>query len=1081
MNALGFFSRWLLPRGRRPKRGCIVAALAGIFALSAVSAQTVNWTGNTNTDWNTGSNWSSGVVPVSGNTVILDTNSGNQAVFSSGNSTAGNLTVGNSTASGANTSLTISNGGNLTVGVVYLGFGAGATGSMVVTDPQTALISNQHTTGGESGLGISYAPGLEIGANGTGSLTIANGATLQSDYSTYVGFGIGSNGTLIVTGDGSTLYPGRSLNVGYLGTGNVVIEDGGVVRYSVEDLFIGGNNTTVTVTGTAASGNASTITLGGEINFEGQNDSLTIANGGQIPVSVLVLLTGNSCTLTVTDSGSFLAAGTLGPLANGLEIDNGSSLIIANGASLTSNSAEIGLSPSTSSSATVTGDGSVWNAINNLVVGNTGTGSLTLANGGAVNGTIVLAQNSTSNGTLNLNSGSLIQVGLNSGLVIGSGNATINWDGGTMQATSNLTLNASMTMIGVGGIFDTNGNDCTFTGNLSGTGNFTKNGDGNLTLTVNNPPNLGPQFYTGPTTINGGTLIISERTTAGGAVASNITDNANLTFSAFFGIPGVPTASNLYGIYSGVLSGNGTVTIQFPGAVMASTNTFTGNIQIGGEAGLTFDGDTSQMGGSININSGTLTFAQNFDTSYAGNITLNGDLVKAGSGNLTLSENIVLPSFSQISVSTGNLIFTGNISQTGNFASISTGIGANIVYQQAFDSTFTLYPFHGNLVQAGTATLTIGSGDFPDGTTTINSGTLVITGNTLILYGNIVDNSALVFANSGDIVCCPNISGSGSVTLNGNGTTTLSGFANTYTGNTTINSGTLNVEFQLSAASNVTVNSGGTLSGGSPYIGSSGVRGFIVVNAGGTLSPGGLSVGTLIVNNVSLNPGATTVFSLTDPGNYTQLSVAGTLAEAGNVVLNLSNNLYAGSYQLLSGNGSLTNDFGNVTLAGLYAAALTDSGGVWSGTISGANFSFSAATGQLVVTGSIPPETAPTKAAWLQEYFTVPQLTENSVSGDYANPSGDGIPNLIKYAFDLSPWEDGHAALPQPVASDGELVLTFPTPPADLIFTVEASTDLVTWGASGVDVQNSGGQVTATYPLPDSGVAFLHVVVGPAP
>ncbi len=44
---------------------------------------------------------------------------------------------------------------------------------------------------------------------------------------------------------------------------------------------------------------------------------------------------------------------------------------------------------------------------------------------------------------------------------------------------------------------------------------------------------------------------------------------------------------------------------------------------------------------------------------------------------------------------------------------------------------------------------------------------------------------------------------------------------------------------------------------------------------------------------------------------------------------------------------------------------------------------------------------------WGQTYFTTEQLGNEAISGPTASPAGDGIPNLMKYAFDLSPWVNG--------------------------------------------------------------------------
>jgi len=43
------------------------------------------------------------------------------------------------------------------------------------------------------------------------------------------------------------------------------------------------------------------------------------------------------------------------------------------------------------------------------------------------------------------------------------------------------------------------------------------------------------------------------------------------------------------------------------------------------------------------------------------------------------------------------------------------------------------------------------------------------------------------------------------------------------------------------------------------------------------------------------------------------------------------------------------------------------------------------------------------------------------------------------------------------------LSLTFPAPQSDLTYTVEASTDLINWSATGVTTQTNGTQMTASY------------------
>ena len=51
--------------------------------------------------------------------------------------------------------------------------------------------------------------------------------------------------------------------------------------------------------------------------------------------------------------------------------------------------------------------------------------------------------------------------------------------------------------------------------------------------------------------------------------------------------------------------------------------------------------------------------------------------------------------------------------------------------------------------------------------------------------------------------------------------------------------------------------------------------------------------------------------------------------------------------------------------------------------------------------------------AWRAQYFTATELTNAAVSGDAADPDGDGIPNLVEFAFNLNPRTVSHPALPR--------------------------------------------------------------------
>ncbi len=126
---------------------------------------------------------------------------------------------------------------------------------------------------------------------------------------------------------------------------------------------------------------------------------------------------------------------------------------------------------------------------------------------------------------------------------------------------------------------------------------------------------------------------------------------------------------------------------------------------------------------------------------------------------------------------------------------------------------------------------------------------------------------------------------------------------------------------------------------------------------------------------------------------------------------------------------------------------------------------------------------------WRESRFTPEQLAEPSISGPLADPSARGTPNLLKYAFNLEPASGaGGPGSPsvtppsswplQPSVRDGALSLVFHAIRPDLVYSPEASTDLVTWSTSGVVVEENGTERSATFAPANTGRAFFRVRVG---
>ncbi len=130
---------------------------------------------------------------------------------------------------------------------------------------------------------------------------------------------------------------------------------------------------------------------------------------------------------------------------------------------------------------------------------------------------------------------------------------------------------------------------------------------------------------------------------------------------------------------------------------------------------------------------------------------------------------------------------------------------------------------------------------------------------------------------------------------------------------------------------------------------------------------------------------------------------------------------------------------------------------------------------------------ATTFAQWRGTQFNSAQLADPGISGPHAMPAGDGVPNLLKYAFNVPVFGPNPMA-PAPVGpsglginptlnADGALRLDFHAVRADLTYTVEASTDLRNWSADGVIMQTNGTARTATYMPPSSRTGFLHILI----
>jgi hypothetical protein len=122
---------------------------------------------------------------------------------------------------------------------------------------------------------------------------------------------------------------------------------------------------------------------------------------------------------------------------------------------------------------------------------------------------------------------------------------------------------------------------------------------------------------------------------------------------------------------------------------------------------------------------------------------------------------------------------------------------------------------------------------------------------------------------------------------------------------------------------------------------------------------------------------------------------------------------------------------------------------------------------------SATPSASETFEQWqLAEFGSVP-AAESAAAADTANPAGDGISNLMKYALDLNPYVQGSSGLPagsvMAIGGSNYLTLTFLRPhpaPGDITYNVETTNSLPggSWTPSvvvaGYPVNNGNGTET---------------------